>query len=123
MWQEVLIGLIVAAPGWALAARERKSRQGAERDHASERRQAERLRAALEAQLDRPELTVDYAGYRREEGGLGRLLIQLELANKGPTVAKDVQFGVRIGAYEGAAGPAGRPKVAAAVSPSETLAW
>jgi hypothetical protein len=84
---------------------------------------AERERAELQARLDAPELTVNYAGYGREPGGLQRLMIKVTLTNKGPTVAKDVEFGVHVGSWEGQAGPSGIAHTAAVVAPGEQLVW
>lgn len=112
MLEAIVVGMILGMPGWALAIFERRRRQSTERDQ-----------AALQTRLDAPEVTVDYDGYTREDGGLQRLIVKVMLANKGPNVAKDVEFGVRLGSYEGKAGPGPHATTAAAVAPNDTLSW
>jgi hypothetical protein len=114
-----VVGVLVAVAGELRARRERAQRHAAERRRAA----AERERAQLQALLDAPEMTVDYAGYSREPGGLQRLMIKVTLTNKGPTVAKHVEFGVHLGSWEGQAGPNGIAQAAAAVAPGEQLVW
>jgi hypothetical protein len=110
--EAIVVGVILAGPGWAFAIAERRRRQRAEDEQAE-----------LQRKLDAPEVTVDYGGYSREIGGLGRLVVKVVFVNKGPSVAKDVEFGVRLGSYEGKAGPGGHGKTVAAVAPNEVLNW
>jgi hypothetical protein len=59
-------------------------------------RSKRRRRNELEAELQRPEVVVKMTAYGRESGGLKRIRTNVIVTNKGPTVARDVRFGLRL---------------------------
>jgi hypothetical protein len=73
-----VVGVVLAAIGLVWAGRERRRRKD------------------LEAELQRPEVVVKMTAYGRESGGLKRIRTNVIVANKGPTAARNVRFGLRL---------------------------
>jgi hypothetical protein len=63
--------------------------------HIAARRERAR-REELEAELQRPEVVVKLSAYGRESNGLQRIQATVAVANKGPTMARDVRFGLKL---------------------------
>jgi hypothetical protein len=63
--------------------------------HVAARRDRAR-REELEAELQRPEVVVKLSAYGRESNGLQRIQATVAVANKGPTMASDVRFGLKV---------------------------
>jgi hypothetical protein len=73
-----VVGVVLAAIGLVWAGKERRRRK------------------ELEAELQRPEVVVKMTAYGRESGGLKRIQTNVIVANKGPTAATNVRFGLRL---------------------------
>jgi hypothetical protein len=63
--------------------------------HIAARRERAR-REELETELQRPEVVVKLSAYGRESDGLQRIQATVAVANKGPSVARDVRFGLKL---------------------------
>jgi hypothetical protein len=63
--------------------------------HIAARRERAR-REELEAELQRPEVVVKLSAHGRESDGLQRIQATVAVANKGPSVARDVRFGLKL---------------------------
>jgi hypothetical protein len=59
-------------------------------------RRERRRREELAAELQRPEVVVKMTAHGRESGGLERIRATVVVTNKGPTVARDARFGLRL---------------------------
>ena len=93
----------------ATLQRERDARE-------EERRRDDEQRATLR---DRPVIVVSHAGATNDGSPLERRLVKVEVANKGPTVAHDVEVGIRVDDQDMMAGPGGTPRTIEAVAPNE----
>jgi hypothetical protein len=63
--------------------------------HIAARRERAR-REELEAELQRPEVVVKLSAHGRESDGLQRIQATVAVANRGPSVASDVRFGLKL---------------------------
>jgi len=79
------VGVVVGVIGFAW---------GVFRDIAARRERGRR--EELEAELQQPEVVVKMAAHGRESGGLERIRATVVVTNKGPTVARDARFGLRL---------------------------
>jgi hypothetical protein len=117
-WLSIVLGvggLIVAAAGVALG--ELRAHR-AQADARRERAQRERIEAAMQA----PEVVAELRSLT--DGGWDfsdRNTVYLRLVNKGPTVATDVRFGVKIDEFGAAAIAQGGAQVHPALAPGEDV--
>jgi hypothetical protein len=124
-WLSITIavgGVLIAAAGLVRGEVRANRAQRDERRERSARQKAEAGRDALEATVQAPEVVVEYVGggvddYNRP----GDVEVYLRLVNLGPTIAKDVCFGIRVDAWQGCATTVDGARVTPAVGVDKTL--